>query len=192
VNQGLKSIGNYLPPVGENWVFANLVAAADGSTTFGVDSTALSSPRDRSRFHELRALADSILIGGNTARTAPYAKTSKPLFVLTRSNRLPTPVSMNVKARALNLEPAGALEVIYNTGAARILMEGGPGLLKELLTADLLDCLFLTITNATPNQNQINLKELIATLHRSRLIKVSEENFLQEDFYIFSKTIARQ
>lgn len=192
MNQELKPVENYLPPVGDNWVFANLVTATDGSTTFGTDSTALSSPRDRSRFHDLRALADAIFIGGNTARTAPYAKTSKPLFVLTRSNDLPSQVAINEKARALNLEPKAALESIFTTGAARILVEGGPGLLKALLTADLLDSFFLTVTIATPNQNQINLEELIAILHRNGLERVSEENFSQEDFYIFSKTITRQ
>ena len=35
-------------------------------------------------------------------------------------------------------------------------------------------------------------KELLAMLHQSSLVKVSEENFLREDFYIFSKTITRQ
>ena len=192
MNQKLRPVENYLPLIGTNWVFANLVTAADGSTTSGNDSTALSSLRDRSRFHELRRVADAILIGGNTARTAPYAKTSKPLFVLTRSKELPAQVAINDKARLLNLEPTTALQAIFATGAARILVEGGPGLLKALLSADLLDSLFLTVTNATPNQNQINHAELISMLHRSGLEKVSEENFSQEVFYIFSKTITRQ
>lgn len=192
MNQELKPVENYLPPVGDKWVFANLVSGADGSTRFGNDSTALSSPRDRSRFHELRALADAIFIGGNTARTAPYTKTSKPLFVLTRSIDLPSQVEINDKARALNLEPTAALQSIFKTGVARILVEGGPGLLTALLTADLLDSLFLTVTNATPNQNQIDLKELMATLLQNGLVKVSAENFSQEDFYIFSKTIIKQ
>ena len=73
-------------------VLANLVLGSDGSTTLDGSSKALSSASDRKRFHELRTLASAILIGGNTARTEPYASTPVPLVVVTRSGEIPESV----------------------------------------------------------------------------------------------------
>ena len=89
-------------------VLANSVLGSDGSTTLDCSSKALSSASDRKRFHELRALASVILIGGNTARTEPYASTPVPLVVITRSGEIPESVRSNPKARIWELDPVSA------------------------------------------------------------------------------------
>ena len=91
-------------------VLANLVLGSDGSTSLDGSSKSLSSTEDRRRFHELRTRASAILIGGNTARTEPYATTPVPLVVITRSGNIPESVRGNPKAQIWELDPVSAIE----------------------------------------------------------------------------------
>ena len=90
-------------------VMANLVMGADGSTSIRGSSSALSSKLDRLRFHELRKRASVILIGGNTARNEPYAKTPLPLVILTLKNQIPDEVLANPNLEVWQLDPVEAV-----------------------------------------------------------------------------------
>ena len=70
-------------------IIANLILGRDGGTSIRGRSAPLSSSSDRKRFHELRAMSDAIVIGGETARCEPYGKTPVPLIVVTRSQEVP-------------------------------------------------------------------------------------------------------
>lgn len=158
---------------GGRYVLANLLMAADGSTTVRGRSVGLSSPADRARFHQLRATADYILIGGNTARSEPYAATPVPLVVLTRGN-LPDEVSSNSMARAVK---AGLPEVL-DALEGNILIEAGPALLQEAMRLKLVDELHLTITTAEPHENQIALEDLIVGYQEESREEINGEKFL--------------
>jgi riboflavin biosynthesis pyrimidine reductase len=84
-------------------ITANLVIGADGATVLEGSSKALSSQADRSRFHALRERASTILIGGNTARNEPYAKTPVPLVIVSASNQIPKEVRNNPLADIWNI-----------------------------------------------------------------------------------------
>ena len=53
-----------------HWVRANMVASLDGAASLNGRSRGLSSDWDRQVFAMLRAIADVILVGAGTARTA--------------------------------------------------------------------------------------------------------------------------
>ena len=160
-------------------VLANLVLGSDGSTTLDGSSKALSSTTDRKRFHELRALASAILIGGNTARTEPYATTPVPLVVITRSDNIPVSVRQNTKANIWQLDPISAIKKAGDEFGGNILVEGGMNLIQELLIANQIDELYLTLSNKSGGENVYDLNALTRDFTVESSEKVDSETFLK-------------
>lgn len=133
---------------------------SDGSTTLEGSSKTLSSPQDRLRFHKLRTLASAILIGGNTARNEPYAKTPLPLIVISRTGKIPESVLANPLLHVWELDPISAIQRARTEFGENILVEGGIEILRELLAADVIDQLFLTISEKTGGENIYDLSAL--------------------------------
>ena len=151
---------------------ANFVMGGDGSTSFAGTSKALSTPADRARFHQIRSLASAILIGGQTARTEPYAQTPVPLVVITKSGDIPSEVIANPKAHIWQLDPIAALSKAKSEFGENILIEGGISLLKEYLLANLIDELYLTISKKSGGESVYDLNSLT----RNFIIESSEKN----------------
>ena len=160
-------------------VLANLVLGSDGSTTLDGSSKALSSASDRKRFHELRALASAILIGGNTARTEPYASTPVPLVVITRSGEIPASVRSNPKAQIWELDAVSAANRAGEEFGGNILVEGGMRLVQELLIANQIDELYLTLSNKSGGENVYDLIALTRDFTVESSEKVEGETFLK-------------
>ncbi|CAB4589629.1 MAG: hypothetical protein F2703_00710 [Actinobacteria bacterium] len=138
---------------------ASLVVGVDGSTSKAGSSGGVSSKADRSLFLARRREFDLILIGGNTARTEPYSTTPIPVVVLSRSDI--SPIADNPQAHLWNLSPSQALVRARDEFGPRILVEGGPSLMRELLKADLIDDFFLTVTEVGDGENTIDWRELL-------------------------------
>jgi len=160
-------------------VLANLVMGSDGSTTLDGSSKSLSSSQDRSRFHELRALASVILIGGNTARTEPYASTPVPLVIITKSGEIPEKIRANPLAQIWEQNPVSAVERAQGEFGGNVLIEGGINLLKELLTANKIDELYLTISERTGGENIYDLSALTRDFTVESSEKSGGETFLK-------------
>lgn len=108
---------------GQPWVRANMVASADGAATLGGRSGALSGPADRRVLSLLRALADVILVGAQTARAEGYGPVRPGRgrgWARLREGR-PTTPPIAVVTRGLDLDPAGAL------------LSPGPGLARPIV-----------------------------------------------------------
>jgi riboflavin biosynthesis pyrimidine reductase len=138
---------------------ASLVVGVDGSASKAGTSGGVSSKADRSLFLARRREFDLILIGGNTARTEPYLTTPIPVVVLSRSAI--SPISKNPKAHVWNLSPSQALVRAGSEFGPRILVEGGPALMRELLDAGLIDDFFLTVTEVQGGENKIDWQEIL-------------------------------
>jgi riboflavin biosynthesis pyrimidine reductase len=138
---------------------ASLVVGADGSTTKAGSSGGVSSKADRSLFLARRREFDLIIVGGNTARTEPYASTPIPVVVLSRSDVSPIP--NNPKAHVWNASPREALVRARDEFGPRILVEAGPSLMRELLAEKLIDDFFLTVTEVRGGGNKIDWQEIL-------------------------------
>ena len=132
-------------------IAANLVTGSNGGTTITGRSTPLSSPADRRRFHELRGQADAIVIGGQTARSEPYAKTPIPLIVVTRSPEMPGSAAKNPSAIKSNDDISTTL-TRYMTEYPNLLIEGGAHFLHSALSQDLVDDLYITVTQISAEE----------------------------------------
>ena len=160
-------------------ILANLVLGSDGSTTLDGSSKSLSSAEDRKRFHELRAQASAILIGGNTARSEPYAKTPVPLVVISRSGDLPESVRSNPKVHIWQLDPISAVHKAADQFGGNILVEAGMSLIQELLIANKIDELYLTLSQKSGGENVYDLGALTRDFTVESSEKIAGETFLK-------------
>ena len=160
-------------------VLANLVLGSDGSTTLGGSSKSLSSTEDRRRFHELRTRASVILIGGNTARSEPYATTPVPLVVITRSGNIPESIRENPKAQIWELDPVSAIEKAQKEFGGHVLVEGGMGLVEELLVRNQIDELYLSLSKKSGGENVYDLSALTRDFTVESSEKIDGETFLK-------------
>jgi riboflavin biosynthesis pyrimidine reductase len=160
-------------------VLANLVLGSDGSTSLDGSSKSLSSAEDRRRFHEVRAQASVILIGGNTARTEPYAQTPVPLVVITRSGEIPESVRANPKTHVWELDPISAVEKALKEFGGTVLVEGGIRLVQGLLLANQIDELYLTLSKISGGENVYDLSALTREFTVESTEKIDGETFLK-------------
>jgi riboflavin biosynthesis pyrimidine reductase len=158
-----------VPPPARPWVQSNFVSSLDGNASFDGRSGPLSDRGDRALFGVLRAGADAILAGTGTLGSENYGPAGKPVITITRSGRLPTKIPLftqpdgrvivfsaqppdleGVQAE-VTVEPLENLAAMLATLRSRhgidvLLCEGGPGLLGEMIRAQLVDELFLTLS----------------------------------------------
>ena len=155
------------------WLRVNMVSSLDGAAT-GADGRtgSLNNAADRQVFALLRGTADAVLVGAGTARSEGYGPVDVPIVVVSRSGQVPKrlrggragQVLLATTARAPGLAEARTLlgdehvlvageeevdltqvvDQLQARGMNRLLGEGGPTLLRDLLAAGLVDELCLT------------------------------------------------
>lgn len=147
---------------------ADFVASVDGVIAVDGRSAPLGSPADKAAFRAMRAVCDAVVVGAGTLRDEDYGPVvlptaaqewraahglapEVPVVVVTRTGDLGTgrvkqgPVlvtGQDVPLAVTELVPA-----LHERGLTRLLCEGGPRLLRDLLEADLVDELCLTTTH---------------------------------------------
>lgn len=141
-------------------VTLTLVLGCDGSSSKNGNSAGVTSGADRSNFLLRRRSADCILIGGQTARTEPYHRTPVPVVVISRN--LVNPLADNRLAHCWNLSPLLALDRAAKTFGPNIHIEAGASIIGELLQANRIDRLELSITDITGGENKIDIANLIS------------------------------
>lgn len=147
---------------------ADFVASVDGAIAVEGRSKPLGSPADKAAFRAMRAVCDAVVVGAGTLREEDYGPVvlppeaqawraahglaaEVPVVVVTRSGDLGSgkveqgPVL--VTGRDLPVEPRAMVEALHERGLTRLLCEGGPTLLRDLLEAGLVDELCLTTTH---------------------------------------------
>jgi riboflavin biosynthesis pyrimidine reductase len=150
------------------FVFANMVASADGATALAGRAGGLGNETDQELLRFLRHQAPLVLVGAETVRAERYGPSKVPgqrIAVITRSldldfsSRLFTSgCGLVVTTEDAGLVPAGVEVVRAGTGAvdlrvalerlgvATVLTEGGPGIINQLIADGLLDELDLTVS----------------------------------------------
>ncbi len=165
----LQLLGTY-PPTGSQTLRINMVVSLDGKIDVDGRSKGLSTNLDRQIFHFLRATAQVILVGAGTARAENYQtpKLTDELVELRHHLGITHPLRIVVASREANPVassteiPNGTIEYLQipstidnpglsallgvdNSQPGGVLCEGGPTLLGDLLTRDLVDEFCLTI-----------------------------------------------
>lgn len=159
-------------------VIANLLLGQNLRAVREGRSRGLSFPADRKRFHELRAQADLILIGGNTARNEPYGSTPVPLVVLSRHS-LPELTERNPLA-TVRFEPLESALTELKGRYRHILIEAGPLIIREALTKKLADRFYLSISNIDGDLSapEVNLTEALSNYELEERQEVEGGSFL--------------
>ena len=152
----------------EPWLRLNMVATVDGAAT-GPSGTSrsINNEPDQEVFRLLRAQADVIVVGAGTLRAEGYRPNPLPIVVVSRSGSVPPTlrgcppgqVLLATCERAAALEEsrdllgdehilvlgshrvdlAAVREALVERGFRRILCEGGPHLLRDLLDQGVAD-----------------------------------------------------
>lgn len=121
-----------------------MISTIDGAATGSSGKTGdLGGDADREFFALMRSMADVILVGANTARVEGYRPDAPvPIAVLSRSGRIPPDLADHALAFSSITD---ALAEFAARGWNRVVAEGGPHVLGQLVEADLLDEICLTI-----------------------------------------------
>ena len=156
------------------WLRVNMVETLDGAATGDSGrSGSINNAADQVVYHQLRALADAIVVGAGTARIEGYAPVDRPTVVVSRQGHVPdrlrggTPgaVLLATCAAAELLDEARALlgdeqvlvlgshrvdlavlkQTLVERGLTQLLCEGGPHLLRDLVADGVADELCATI-----------------------------------------------
>lgn len=94
------------PPGDRPWVLANMVAGIDGCAAHDGRVGSLSSSTDAALFHQLRSLADIVLVGAETVRReryGPVGLSPAQVEARLRAGRSPGP-SIAIVTRSMNLD----------------------------------------------------------------------------------------
>ena len=155
------------------WLRVNMVSTVDGAATGGSGrSGSINNAADHVVFAHLRASSDAILVGAGTARAEGYRPAEVPLVVVSRRGDVPDrlrgapPGSVLLatcaaaegvdEARDLlgadhvlvlgshRVDLAGLRQSLVDRGWTRLLAEGGPHLLRDLVAAGVADELCTT------------------------------------------------
>ncbi len=141
-------------------VIASLVLAADGSSTLAGTSDTVTTAIDRQRFLARRRTCHAILIGGNTARIERYERTPVPLVIL--SHARPDLLDVNPKAHWWSISPIQAVARAHWEFGSRLSIEGGIAFISELLEANLITQLELSITSHVGGENRVDYLDLLS------------------------------
>lgn len=154
------------------WLRVNMISTLDGAGT-GPDgrSGSINNEPDHRVFAALRRWCDVVVVGAGTARDEGYAGLDRPLVLVTRRGEVPEQLRDEGPGQVLLATCASAdltdarrllgddsvlvlgedtvdlallKQRLHERGLGRILSEGGPHLLGDLLAADAADELDLT------------------------------------------------
>lgn len=158
-------------------VVATIVVGSDGSTTIAGSSSQVTSQADRAIFLNRRRQVDCIIIGGNTARNEPYAKTPVPLVVISRKAHPQLPA-----AHIWNLDPQEALLRAQKEFGTNILIEGGAAFISNLIDHNAIDTLELSVTPATGGSDIFDFKKYLTLATGKTEKRIDQTTFYTAHF----------
>lgn len=204
----------YAYPADRPWLRANMVSTVDGAAAGGDGlSGSVSGEADRRVFRALRSLADVVLVGAGTARSEGYRPAALPIAVVTGrlDLDLSTPLFTQAEHRTIVLtcEAAPAVQraaaaavadvvicgeervdvglavaALHERGFSRLLCEGGPILLRQLVGAGLLDEVCLTVS---PYLAGGGAGRILGGQPLDRAVQTRLTQLLEDDGWLFAR-----
>jgi riboflavin biosynthesis pyrimidine reductase len=134
-------------PGGRPWVVLTMISTADGATAIDGNSAKLGGPADREVFLHLHRSADCVLVGAQTIRQDSYSPlpAHQKLVVLSNTGDLGANTQALLDAGNTQIVTGDIHNIVHNLSGNICVLEGGSHLNNQMLQADLIDEICLTI-----------------------------------------------
>lgn len=134
------------------WVVLTMISAADGSIAVDGHSAALGNAVDRAIFLTLRRTAQVILVGAETVRADSYSPVPdhQRLVVVSASGDLGANHDRLQASPSTTVVAGDVVEITRGLAGEVCVLEGGPSLNAQMLAADLVDEVCLTLAPRFP------------------------------------------
>lgn len=129
------------------WVVLSMISSADGATSIAGNSAKLGGPADRQVFLHLHRSADCILVGAETVRRDSYSPlpARQQLVVLSSTGNLGPNTQALLEAGNTRILEGDVQKIVADLPGSLCVLEGGPNLNIQMLRANLIDEVCLTI-----------------------------------------------
>ncbi len=129
------------------WVVLSMISTADGATTIDGNSAKLGGPTDREVFLHLHRSADCVLVGAQTIRQDSYSPlpAHQKLVVLSNTGDLGANTQALLDAGNTQIVTGDVQNIVHNLSGNICVLEGGSNLNNQMLQANLIDEICLTI-----------------------------------------------
>ena len=132
---------------GRPWVVLSMISSADGATSIDGNSAQLGGPTDREVFLHLHRSADCVLVGAQTVRKDTYSPlpAHQKLVVLSNTGDLGTNTQALMDAGNTQIVTGDVQNIVHDLSGNICVLEGGSHLNNQMLRANLIDEICLTI-----------------------------------------------
>jgi riboflavin biosynthesis pyrimidine reductase len=132
---------------GRPWVVLSMISSADGATSIDGNSAQLGGPTDREVFLHLHRSADCVFVGAQTVRKDTYSPLPKhqQLVVLSTTGDLGSNTQALLDAGNTRIVEGDVEKIVHELTGSLCVLEGGPSLNNQMLRANLIDEICLTI-----------------------------------------------
>lgn len=134
------------------WVVLTMISAADGAIAVDGHSAALGNAVDRAIFLTLRRSAEVILVGAETVRADTYSPVPdhQQLVVVSMSGDLGANHDRLQASSSTTVVSGDVIDITRALPGEVCVLEGGPSLNAQMLAADLVDEVCLTVAPRFP------------------------------------------
>ena len=129
------------------WVVLSMISTADGATAIDGNSAKLGGPTDREVFLHLHRSADCVLVGAQTIRQDSYSPlpAHQKLVVLSHTGDLGANTQALLDAGNTQIVSGDVHKIVHDLSGNICVLEGGSNLNNQMLQANLIDEICLTI-----------------------------------------------
>ena len=129
------------------WVVLSMISTADGATAIDGNSAKLGGPTDREVFLHLHRSADCVLVGARTIRQDSYSPlpAHQKLVVLSHTGDLGANTQALLDAGNTQIVTGDVRNIVHDLSGNICVLEGGSNLNNQMLQANLIDEICLTI-----------------------------------------------
>ena len=129
------------------WVVLSMISTADGATAIDGNSAKLGGPTDREVFLHLHRSADCVLVGAQTIRQDSYSPlpAHQKLVVLSNTGNLGANAQALLDAGNTQIVTGDVRNIVHDLSGNICVLEGGSNLNNQMLQANLIDEICLTI-----------------------------------------------
>ena len=129
------------------WIVMSMISTADGAVSLEGNSALLGGPTDREIFLHLHRSADCVLVGAETVRQDGYSPlpAQQVLVVVSETGDLGRNAVALTASGNTRIVGGDVRDIVRDLPGRLCVLEGGPNLNAQMLAADLVDEICLTI-----------------------------------------------